>query len=133
LSLSIGLNAGSGQPLTALAAMPGYENGGEIPETARGEGMQTADGFKTRSPFEVTFDLHADYAIRLNQNRQRVVLIADAFNLFDRQEPTSYDNWTESTFGAENPDFGQALAGGGSLSPSYQTPRRIRLGVRLEW
>jgi hypothetical protein len=30
---------------------------------------------------------------------QRPVLIANAFSLFDRQEPTNYDDWTESKFG----------------------------------
>jgi hypothetical protein len=132
LNVGIGLNAGSGQPLTPLAAMPGYENAGEIPEAPRASGIHTVDGFKTRSPFEVTVDLHADYAIRIN-DRQRIVVVADAFNLMNRQEPTSYDNFTESTFGIDNPDFGQPLAGGGSLSTSYQTPRRLRLGLRFDW
>jgi len=51
----------------------------------------------------------------------------------NRQEPTNYDNWTESTFGAVNPDYGQPLNGGGSLETAYQAPRRIRIGARFEW
>jgi hypothetical protein len=123
----------SGQPLTPLAAMPGYENGGEIPEAPRGSGIQTVDGFMKVTPWEWTVDLHADYGIKLNDRQQRVVLIADVFNVTNRQEPTNYDNWTESTFGAVNPDYGQPLNGGGSLETAYQAPRRIRIGARFEW
>jgi outer membrane receptor for ferrienterochelin and colicin len=133
LNLGLGFFASSGQPLTALAAMPGYENGGEIPEGPRGSGIETVDGFKTRTPWEWTVDLHADYAIKVNKNRQRLVLIADVFNVTNRQEPTNYDNFTETTFGAINPNFGEPTNGGGVLSTSYQTPRRIRLGARFEW
>jgi hypothetical protein len=131
-NVGVGFFGSSGQPLTPLAALPGYENAGEVPLAPRGSGIETVDGFKERTPWEVRLDLHADYAFKVN-DRQRLVLIADAFNLLDRQEPTNYDNYTESTFGAVNPDYGQALNGGGSLSPSYQAPRRIRFGVRFEW
>ena len=133
LNVGIGFFASSGQPLTALAAMPGYENGGEIPEGPRGSGILTTDGFKTRTPWEWTMDLHADYPLKLNQGRQRVVLIADVFNVTNRQEPTNYDNWTEITFGAVNPNYGQPTNGGGVLSTGYQAPRRFRLGARFEW
>ena len=56
---------------------------------------------------------------------QRLVLIADAFNLFNRQEPTDYDNWDETQFGVANPDFGLPSAGGSTFT-SFQTPRQIR-------
>jgi outer membrane receptor protein involved in Fe transport len=55
----------------------------------------------------------------------KLTLLADIFNLFDQQATTDYDNYTESSFAAANPDFG--------LPFEYQTPRRIRLGVRLTW
>ena len=52
LSLGAGLDLSSGAPLTPLAANPNYTNGGEIPEAPRGSGIQTIDGFKTRTPFQ---------------------------------------------------------------------------------
>jgi hypothetical protein len=123
LNLGLGLFIGSGQPLTALAANPAYDSPGEIPETPRGDGFETADGFKTRSPVESSFDFHADYGIRFGT--QRLTLLADIFNLFDQQSVISYDNYTESSFTAANPDFG--------LPWRYQTPRQIRLGLRFEF
>jgi hypothetical protein len=131
LGIGIGFNAASGAPLTALAAHPFYENGGEIPEGVRGSGMETVDGFRTRTSFETTVDLHADYA--LGVGGRRLVLLADAFNLLNRQRPTFYDNWTEITFGVPNPNFGQPADIGGGLQTSFHTPRQIRLGARFEW
>src|SRR5262249_51083656 len=51
LNLGLGLNLSSGKPLTAFDPNPNYTNGGEIPDTPRGAGIRTVDGFKTRSPF----------------------------------------------------------------------------------
>jgi hypothetical protein len=113
----------SGSPLTALAANPAYDSPGEIPETPRGEGIQTVDGFKERTPIESSFDFHADYT--LNFGNQRLVLLADIFNLFDQQTVISYDNYTEASFHAPNPDFG--------LPWRYQTPRQVRLGLRFQF
>ena len=114
---------GSGQPLTALAANPAYDSPGEIPESPRGEGFETVDGFKTRTPVETSFDFHADYGFRFGG--QRLTFLADIFNLFDQQTAIGYDNYTESSFHAENPDFG--------LPWRDQTPRQIRLGLRFEF
>ncbi len=38
---------------------------------------------------------------------------------------TEYDNWTESTFGSLNRDFGRVI--------TYQTPRQIRFRARFEF
>ena len=51
LSSRSGLELESGAPLTALAAHPVYDDGGEIPLTVRGAGFQTSDGFRTRTPW----------------------------------------------------------------------------------
>jgi hypothetical protein len=124
VNVGIGLNLSSGRPLTALAANPVYDTPGEIPETPRGQGFQTEQGFKKRTPVESEFDLHADYNWRLFGARG-VTLLADVFNLTGRQGVRDYDDFTESTFGAENPDFGRILA--------YQTPRTVRFGVRVQF
>jgi outer membrane receptor for ferrienterochelin and colicin len=130
-NVGVGFNAISGKPLTALAANPAYNNPGEIPETERGGGFETVDGFRTRTPFETTLDLSADYTFKLG-DRQRLVLVAAVFNVFDRQEATDYDNFTELVFGVSNPDFGTRRSNLDNLQ-SFQTPRQIRLGARLEW
>ncbi|MCC7415634.1 MAG: TonB-dependent receptor [Acidobacteria bacterium] len=123
LNLGIGLNVGSGRPLTALAANPVYTNAGEIPETPRGDGFETEDGFRTRTPFEYSVDAHIDYALRFGA--QRLVLLADAFNLFDTQRVRDYDDYTENSFESPNPDFGRRLA--------YQDPLTMRFGLRFEF
>jgi len=64
----------------------------------------------------------ADYAIPLGGAR-RLVLLADVFNLFDSQQVVQYDNYTEISFQAPNPDFGTRL--------EYQAPRRLRVGARF--
>ena len=132
LNLGIGLNAGSGRPLTELAANPTYQNAGEIPLTLRGGGMETVDGRKDRSPAEFAADAHVDYTLKVAGDR-RVMLIADVFNLFNTQKATDYDNWSDSGFGSRNPNFGFPTNGGGSRAASFQAPLSLRLGARFEW
>jgi hypothetical protein len=124
VTLGLGFNSQSGTPLTALAANPVYDSDGEIPETPRGAGFDTVDGFRDRTPWTHSVDLHFDYRLRLFGD-QSLVLLADVFNMFDTQEVTGYDNYTESAFGVPNPDFGRVIA--------YQSPRQIRIGARFGW
>ena len=130
LNTGLGLTMNSGKPLTGLAANPNYTNGGEIPTTPRGGGFETVDGFRTRTPFEYNTDAHVDYALKFGGNR--LVLLADIFNLFDRQRTIDYDNFVELERGVANPDFGkpvsEVLAG-----PQFQSPRQIRFGARFEF
>jgi len=129
LNLGLGIQFGSGKPLTALAANPVYGSAGEIPESPRGDGFETVDGFKTRTPFEYDTSLHADYGLHLH-GAQKIVLVADVFNLFNTQRALDYDPNTETTFLALNPDLGQASR---FNLAQLQTPRQIRLGVRLDF
>lgn len=48
--VGLAFNVVSGAPLTPLAANANYDNGGEIPVAPRGSGIQTVDGFRTRTP-----------------------------------------------------------------------------------
>jgi hypothetical protein len=121
VNLGLGVQLSSGRPLTALAANPVYDTAGEIPETPRGQGFQTVDGFRTHTPPEVQFDLHGDYNLRLGA--RRVTFLADVFNVFNERRVLDYDNYTEIAFGASNEDFGRVLA--------YQAPRSVRFGVRF--
>jgi hypothetical protein len=133
LNLGVGFNWGSGRTLTALASNPVYTNAGEIPMTLRGGGIQTNDGFRDRAPADAQVDLHADYTLRLAGDRQRVLLLMDVFNLFNRQAATDYDNFYELSFETPNPNFGLPLNGGAATTTSYQAPLAVRLGARFEW
>lgn len=132
LNLGLGFNAGSGAPLTNMAANPIYDNAGEIPVTVRGGGIQTVDGFLKRTPAEISFDGHVDYAIRLGGQR-KVTLLADGFNLLNRQEPENYDYCSDVNFTVSNPDFGAPSNGCIQHVPSFAAPRAIRIGARFEW
>ncbi|HET7617809.1 MAG TPA: hypothetical protein VFK20_04810, partial [Vicinamibacterales bacterium] len=123
LNVGLGLQVGSGAPLTALAANPVYDSPGEIPMTPRGDGFQTEDGFKTRTPWQKQIDLHLGYDVNLGP--RRITLLADAFNLFNTQTVLDYDNFTEVSFQVPNPDFGRRLV--------YQTPFQLRLGARFSF
>jgi len=122
-NVGVGVQIQSGAPLTALAANPVYDSPGEIPETPRGAGMQTEQGFRTRTPVQMNFDVHGDYGIRLGA--RRLVVLADAFNLFNQQRVLDYDNYTEISFQVTNPNFGRVIA--------YQNPRTVRFGARFEF
>jgi hypothetical protein len=127
---AMGVNVGlaftieSGAPLTAMAANPVYDSEGEIPESPRGDGFETEQGFKTRTPVQYNFDVHGDYGFRLGGNR-RLVVLADVFNLFNQHRVQAYDYFSEISFGVPDPNFGKVIA--------YQTPRSLRFGARFEF
>ncbi len=123
-------NASSGKPLTALAGNPNYGNGGEIPLGPRGSGIETIDGFKTRTPFEFQVDAQASYVVRFGE--RRFTLLADAFNLFNLKRTVDYDAWTETIFGTANPDFGQPVSRL-VAGPAFQSPFALRVGARFEF
>jgi hypothetical protein len=133
LNVGLSLNGSSGAPLTPFAAnpIPGY-SGGEIPLAPRGSGIQTIDGFKTRTPFTTQLDAQVAYTLRFGPARG-LTLIADVFNVFDRQTVQSYDQWTSLVFGgAPNPNFGQPTSSVLNVAgPQRQAPRQIRLGARF--
>ncbi len=129
LNVGTGVTVSSGKPLTALAAHPVYGTAGEIPEGVRGSGFETVDGFRTRTKTEYDTAVHADYEVKL-RGSQRLVLLADIFNLFDAQRALDYNPNTQTSFPVSNPDFGQATRS--SLS-QLQAPLRVRLGVRFQF
>jgi len=132
LSLGIGYTGTSGKPLTALAALAPYDNGGEIPMTARGAGFQTVDGFLTHTPFLHEFNVQAAYVVKMAR-ANRLTLMADAFNVFGRSTVLDYNNYVEFPgFGTDDPDFGKPISRN-VAGPQFQTPRQIRFGVRFEF
>ncbi len=123
VNLGAGLAVRSGIPLTPRAADPVTNRAGVIGEAPRGAGIATEDGFRTRTPGEWSLDLHSDLPVAVGSTR--VVLAIDVFNLFDAQAVTAYDQNTQRAFKVADPDFGKRT--------SYQEPRTVRLGVRLEF
>ncbi len=134
LNLGVGINGSSGAPLTPLTTNPVYGNGGEIPTAPRGSGIQTVDGFMTRTPFTTEVDVQAAYNLKMGGTR-RLTVMADVFNLFDQQTVLNYDTWTQLTFGGPaNPNFGQPTSSIAAISgPLIQSPRQIRFGVRFQF
>jgi len=133
LSVGLGLNLSSGKPLTPLAANPNYTSGGEIPTAPRASGIQTIDGFRTRTPFESQVDLQASYNLKLNGARN-LTLIADVFNVFNERRTLDYDTWVEQVFRVPNPDFGAPVSRvTTNASPNFQTPLQVRIGARFSF
>jgi hypothetical protein len=131
LNLSLGLEVESGAPLTALAAHPVYDSGGEIPLTIRGAGFQTSDGFRTRTPWTKPVNAEASYDLKVGGGKLQ--LIADAFNVFNTQTVLEYNTFSELRFGVPDPDFGQAGVSGVVAGQQFFTPRQFRIGVRYEF
>ena len=131
LNLSLGLELESGAPLTALAAHPVYDDGGEIPLTPRGAGFQTSNGFQTRTPWTKPVNAGASYNLKIG--RRNLALIADAFNIFNTQTILDYNSFAEVQFGVPNPDFGVAGVSGVVSGQQLATPRQFRVGVRYEF
>jgi hypothetical protein len=131
LGVGVGVNLSSGTPLTPFAAHPIYTGAGEIPEAPRGSGIQTIDGFKTRSPFLSTVDAQAAYDLKLGGAR-KITLLADVFNLFNTRTVLTYDQYTQLAGPVPNPDFGAPVSQVfGGAPPQFQAPRQVRLGARL--
>lgn len=116
LNTGVGFLLGSGRPLTAFAARG-------MPEGPRGSGVETVDGFKERTPVEVSFDVHADYTISFG--RTRLLLLADVFNLFNRQSVLTYNQSTERSVGVPHPGYGEQTL--------LTNPLQTRIGVRFEF
>ena len=73
-----------------------------FPTAPRGSGIQTIDGFKTRTPFESQVDLQASYNLKVAGARN-LTLIADVFNVFNERRTLDYDTWTELAVSCTEP------------------------------
>lgn len=122
LNLGLGLSLESGVPRAIWGCVFLY-----------GCGMRyiTPRGSEGRGDTIFNADLHADYTFRLGSG-QRLTIIADAFNIFNRQTPTQWnDNAELEMFEYEesgvptNPDFQKPTA--------LTRPFSIRFGLRFSW
>lgn len=77
-------------------------------------------GCSGRTSDEATLDLHLGYTWKIKDTSLDFGL--DVFNVFDTQEPNSFNDNVESTAGIPDPDF-QRING-------YQTPRHFRVSAR---
>ena len=131
LNVALGLELESGAPLTAFAAHPIYDDGGEIPLTVRGGGFQTSDGFRTRTPWTRPINAQASYTVRTGG--RNLVLSVDALNLFNTQTVLDYNSFAELRSAVPNPDFGAAGLSGSVAGQQLATPRQFRIGMRFEF
>jgi hypothetical protein len=131
LNLSLGFELESGAPLTAFAAHPVYDDGGEIPLTPRGAGFQTSNGFQTRTPWTRPVNAEASYLLKIGG--RTLQLIGGAFNIFNTQTVLDYHSFSELQFGVPNPDFGVAGLSGVIGGQQFVAPRQFRVGVRFEF
>ena len=125
LNLGVGLNLSSGKPLTPMAAEPELRpTAARFPTRRAASGIQTVDGFKTRTPFQSQFDLQAAYNLKLG-GRNRITLMADIFNLFNQQTILDYDNWTRPR-SARRPNAELRPAARRACSPATRRSSRRR-------
>ena len=87
-----------------------------------------------RTPFEAKLDLHADYTLKLG--RQRVVLLADVFNLLDAQA-NDIAYWYQ--YGICNTFSTAGQCPGGQVTQYNATtfhpiqPRMVRAGITINF
>ncbi len=106
----------TGTPLNKFYGLIDYDNAGELAAGGRG-----AEG---RTPNTLAFDLSTQYAMKLGAT-QRLTFRADIFNLFNASKPTSYDQNYEASVDVLNGNYKNIT--------SYQTARRVRLGVKYQF
>jgi hypothetical protein len=80
LNIGVGAHYASGTPLTAVGYSQGYQNW---------EYYLTTRGALGRGPADYEADFHIDYPVKVGA--QRLSVIADVFNVLDRQGKTAVD------------------------------------------
>jgi outer membrane receptor protein involved in Fe transport len=80
MTLGVGAHYASGTPLTAVGYSQGYQNW---------EYYLTTRGALGRGPADYEADFHIDYPVKVGA--QRLSVIADVFNVLDRQGKTAVD------------------------------------------
>jgi hypothetical protein len=122
LNLGLGFHMESGIPISDFLPHPVYLNAGEVPVGGRGS--------LGRTPFYTQLDLHADYPWVINE-RARVNLIADFFNVTNNRRLRLPDMFRQLDNGVNNPDFLQPSII--NLNAGFHLPFYTRLGVRFEF
>jgi len=124
----------TGTPISQLGRHSSY---------GRQERFVSPRGTYGRTPDTWNVDLHLEYPISL-ANGIEVKLVGDVFNITDQQEATIVDQeWTLADETAADPLCGGPGTGAGTACEQgnpgfgealrYQSPRTIRLGMKLSW
>jgi hypothetical protein len=116
MTTSMNIRAAEGNPLSAYASHPIYQNTGEVPIGGRGT--------KGNLPPTYTFDWHVDYPVQV-QERYTLKLAFDTFNIFNVQKMTGKNQNLDLSPGAPSPDYGRPTG--------FQSPFYARASVRLEF
>jgi hypothetical protein len=127
LNIGGGVHLETGVPISQFYAHPAYLNAGEIPVGGR--------GVLGRSETATRVDFHLDYPFKLS-GRSKMTVSADFFNLFNQQNVRRTDQFVESTFGQNNPDFtqpGYAPGFGPRVLTSFYAPFSMRFGVKFDF
>jgi hypothetical protein len=110
----------SGSPISRI----GWWNPYGGPET-----FITTRGSEGRSPGTYEIDMHADYGLGIGP--VTVHLLADVFNLLNRQEITEVDQvWAFDQASNEDPVPSNTHYG---LANNWQKPRTVRFGLRVSF
>lgn len=116
LTLGLNVRAATGNPLSAYASHPIYQNTGEVPIGGRGT--------KGNLPATLNFDSHLDYPVQF-QERYTLKLAFDAFNLFNTQHMTGKNQNLDRSPGVPSQDYGKPTG--------FQNPFYARASIRLEF
>ncbi|WP_243295108.1 TonB-dependent receptor [Geothrix mesophila] len=106
----------TGTPLNKLYGLIDYDNSGELAAGGRGS--------MGRTPNTLNFDLSGQYVWKL-ANKHQISARIDVFNLWNVHKPVTYDQDYEASVDAPNGNFMNVL--------TYQTARRIRLGLKYQF
>jgi len=106
----------TGTPLNKFYGLIDYDNNGELAAGGRG-----AEG---RTPSTKTFDWSGAYTMKLGGSKS-LMFRADVFNLFNASKPVTFDQNYEASVDAINANYKNVL--------TYQTARRVRLGVKFQF
>lgn len=106
----------TGTPLNKFYGLIDYDNTGEL--AAGGRGSQG------RTPNTLNFDMSGQYTWKLAKKHQ-ISARVDVFNLWNVHKPVTYDQNYEASVDAPNANFLNVL--------TYQTARRVRLGVKYQF
>lgn len=104
----------TGNPLSAYASHPIYQNTGEVPIGGRGT--------KGRLPTTLNIDGHLDYPVQF-QERYTLKMAFDAFNILNTQHQTGRNQNLDLSPGTNSPDYGKPLG----FQPGFFAQASIRL------
>ena len=124
LTLGTGVRVETGIPINDLRAHPAYQNAGEIPVGGRGS--------LGRTPTDGQADVHADYAIKLNE-KHSVHFGTDMFNITNQKTQLRVDQNEDRNFLIANADFKKPTQGNLGFNPQLGFQRPFNARIFVKW